>query len=156
VDTFFLLTLAVSNGVLAVFWGLALLRENREWSAAPLAAAGLSIGFQVWLCWGPGHWIVTWLAAISAAAAWITVFWGARRTGSSAEPDADSPNPWGLSERELEIGRRLGQGLIGKEIAYELGVRPVTVKNHLYNMYRKTGSRGRVELLNRLRERGCL
>ncbi len=159
VDTIFLLTLAASNGALALLWVTILRRGSREWLSAALVT-GLSVVFQAWLCWGPPLGLVTWVAAVAVVAAWAAAVIAALGTRKSpaADPTAEagSSNPWGLSERELEIGRHLGRGLIGKEIAYELGVRPVTVKNHLYNMYRKTGTRGRVELLNRLRERGCL
>jgi DNA-binding CsgD family transcriptional regulator len=53
-----------------------------------------------------------------------------------------------LTEREWEIVALLGEGLANKEIAARLSISPATVKNHLYNVYQKTGVKSRVELLN--------
>ena len=58
---------------------------------------------------------------------------------------------FGLSDREKEIIELLNSGLAGKEIAYQLKIKSVTVKNHIYNIYQKTGVKGRVELLNLFR-----
>jgi DNA-binding CsgD family transcriptional regulator len=56
-----------------------------------------------------------------------------------------------LTERESEIVGLLSQGLANKEIADKLCISPATVKNHIYNIYQKTGVKSRVELLNALR-----
>ena len=43
----------------------------------------------------------------------------------------------GLSQRELQILRRIAQGMTCKGIASELGVACGTVKNESVNLYRK-------------------
>jgi DNA-binding CsgD family transcriptional regulator len=58
----------------------------------------------------------------------------------------------GLSGREREIVSLLNRGLSNKEIAYSLKITSITVKNHVYNIYQKTGVRSRVELLNLFRQ----
>jgi DNA-binding NarL/FixJ family response regulator len=58
----------------------------------------------------------------------------------------------GLSGREREIVSLLNRGLSNKEIAYSLKITSITVKNHVYNIYQKTGIRSRVELLNLFRQ----
>jgi DNA-binding CsgD family transcriptional regulator len=58
----------------------------------------------------------------------------------------------GLSDREREIVSLLNQGLASKEIAYQLKIKTLTVKNHVYNIYQKTGVKNRVELLNLFRQ----
>jgi DNA-binding CsgD family transcriptional regulator len=58
----------------------------------------------------------------------------------------------GLSAREAEMALMIARGLANKEIAAELGISPATVRTHIYNLYRKTNARSRVELLNRLAE----
>ena len=51
-----------------------------------------------------------------------------------------------ISEREKEIALLLALGLSNKEIAEKLFISPGTVKNHVYNIYEKTGVKNRVEL----------
>ena len=60
-----------------------------------------------------------------------------------------------LTAREQQVLGLVEQGCRNKEIAYELGIRPGTVKIHLKHIFEKTGVRGRYGLaLNVLRERG--
>jgi DNA-binding CsgD family transcriptional regulator len=59
---------------------------------------------------------------------------------------ADERNSFGLSGREREVCLLLMQGLANQEIAERLYISSGTVKNHLYNIYEKTGVRNRVEL----------
>lgn len=54
---------------------------------------------------------------------------------------------FGLSEREIEILALVHRGRFNKEIAGELHISPDTVKKHLYNVFRKTGVRNRVQLI---------
>ena len=59
-----------------------------------------------------------------------------------------------LTAREQQVLGLVEQGCRNKEIAYELGIRPGTVKIHLKHIFEKTGVRGRYGLaLNVLRER---
>ncbi len=52
-----------------------------------------------------------------------------------------------ITSREKMIMTMMAQGLSNKEIAYELGITSMTVKNHIYNIYQKTGSKSKVEML---------
>jgi DNA-binding NarL/FixJ family response regulator len=59
-----------------------------------------------------------------------------------------------LTAREQQVLGLVEQGCRNKEIAYELGIRPGTVKIHLKHIFEKTGVRGRYGLaLNVLRDR---
>jgi DNA-binding CsgD family transcriptional regulator len=53
----------------------------------------------------------------------------------------------GLSPREQEVLDLLGRGLTTAAMAEELGISPHTVRDHLKHLYRKTGTKGRSELL---------
>ena len=55
-----------------------------------------------------------------------------------------------LSRREKEIAGLICNGLSNKEIAVQLDISTMTVKNHVYNIFKKTGAANRVELLNLL------
>jgi DNA-binding NarL/FixJ family response regulator len=49
----------------------------------------------------------------------------------------------GMTGREIEILRLLGQGQTNKEIAYRLKISQKTVRNHISNFYSKLGVRDR-------------
>lgn len=51
-----------------------------------------------------------------------------------------------LTRRELEVLVLLLEGWRNRDIAERLGLSPNTVKNHVYNVYQKTGAANRVEL----------
>jgi len=53
----------------------------------------------------------------------------------------------GLSPREQEVLQLLGQGHTTAAMAEELGISPHTIRDHLKHLYRKTGTKGRSELL---------
>lgn len=55
-----------------------------------------------------------------------------------------------LTPREQELLQILASGLSTAAAARELGISPHTVKDHLKNLYRKTGTRSRSELLGLL------
>ena len=57
----------------------------------------------------------------------------------------------GISDREREIVGLVALGLGNKEIGRRLFISPKTVKNHITNIYAKTGARNRVQLANLLR-----
>ena len=54
---------------------------------------------------------------------------------------------FGLSPREHEVLELLGQGLTTAAMAESLGISPHTIRDHLKHLYRKTGTKGRNELL---------
>jgi len=56
----------------------------------------------------------------------------------------------GISEREKEIVLLVASGLDNREIGKRLFISPKTVKNHMSNIYAKTGARNRVQLTNLL------
>ncbi len=64
------------------------------------------------------------------------------------ENDSSQPNPpppkTNLSAREYQIGLQLIKGRPNAEIARELGISPLTVKNHLENLMMKIGARNRL------------
>jgi DNA-binding CsgD family transcriptional regulator len=51
-----------------------------------------------------------------------------------------------LTKREIEVLALLLDGWRNQDIAERLGLSPNTVKNHVYNLYQKTGAANRVEL----------
>jgi len=59
---------------------------------------------------------------------------------------------FGLTEREKEITELLVQGLSIKEISGKLNRSFKTVNNHIYNIYKKTKVKSKMELLNQIRE----
>ena len=59
----------------------------------------------------------------------------------------------GFTRRERDIARRIVQGKSNKVIANELGIAERTVKAHLGSIYRKTGTRDRLQLAMLLKDR---
>ncbi len=57
-----------------------------------------------------------------------------------------------LTKRELELSRMVATGLTNKEIADKIFLSPRTVEKHLNNVYKKTGFKNKVELVNFLME----
>jgi DNA-binding CsgD family transcriptional regulator len=58
----------------------------------------------------------------------------------------------GISKREEEIIHLVLQGMSNNEIEKKLFISLKTVKNHVYNVYRKLGVKSRVQLLNLIRD----
>ena len=58
-----------------------------------------------------------------------------------------------LTVRECEIAVLISRGLSYKEIAVDLDISPNTVSTHVVTIYRKTGTRSKVEMVNVLRSR---
>jgi LuxR family maltose regulon positive regulatory protein len=61
-----------------------------------------------------------------------------------------------LSERELEVLRRVAAGYSNQEIAQDLVIAVSTVKRHLSNIYGKLGVGNRTQAVARARELGLL
>ena len=55
---------------------------------------------------------------------------------------------YGITERELEIARYIADGYSNPEISEKLYISTNTVKNHIYNIYRKVGIKNRYELIS--------
>lgn len=65
-----------------------------------------------------------------------------------------SPEPgfavYSFSERERQIIGLIRRGLANKQIAAELGIAEITVRNAIYRLFKQTKVRNRVELLQKL------
>lgn len=61
---------------------------------------------------------------------------------------------YGLTVRELEIVREVIGGKNNKEIGEQLFISPNTVKNHIYNIYKKIGIKNRYELIAHFTQNG--
>jgi putative nucleotidyltransferase with HDIG domain len=64
--------------------------------------------------------------------------------------------PCPLSTRELDVLKRLAQGLVYKQIALELSLSTSTVRTHLHNIYGKLGAVDRAQAVLHATERGWL
>jgi len=73
---------------------------------------------------------------------------------SSQRPRSVEPCP--LSARELEVLKRLAQGMVYKQIAHELSLSTSTVRTHLHNIYGKLGAVDRAQAVLTATERGWL
>jgi putative nucleotidyltransferase with HDIG domain len=73
---------------------------------------------------------------------------------SSARPRAVEPCP--LSTREVDVLKRLAQGMVYKQIAHELSLSTSTVRTHLHNIYGKLGAVDRAQAVLHAHERGWL
>jgi putative nucleotidyltransferase with HDIG domain len=73
---------------------------------------------------------------------------------SQDRPRAVEPCP--LSGREVDVLRRLAQGMVYKQIAHELSLSTSTVRTHLHNIYGKLGAVDRAQAVLHATERGWL
>jgi putative nucleotidyltransferase with HDIG domain len=65
-------------------------------------------------------------------------------------------DPCPLSAREIEVLRRLAEGKVYKQIAFEMGLSTSTVRTHLHNTYGKLGAVDRAQAVLLATERGWL
>lgn len=68
------------------------------------------------------------------------------RLGSSSEPHSHLQSDYGLTMRENQIAQMAAKGLNSREVGEALAISPWSVKNHLKNIYRKTGINSRASL----------
>jgi putative nucleotidyltransferase with HDIG domain len=73
---------------------------------------------------------------------------------SNDRPRAVEPCP--LSTREVDVLKRLAQGMVYKQIALELSLSTSTVRTHLHNIYGKLGAVDRAQAVLHATERGWL
>jgi DNA-binding CsgD family transcriptional regulator len=77
---------------------------------------------------------------------------------SSPETELEQGVPAGfrenyqITEREAEVVSLVAQGLSNKEIGERLFVSLTTVRTHLYNVFKKTGAKSRIDLLRIARQ----
>ena len=62
----------------------------------------------------------------------------------------------GITDRELEVLRAVGEGHTSKQIAYQLGITERTVKAHLTHIYNKLGVDSRAAAIAEAAKRGWL
>ncbi|MBN1939007.1 MAG: helix-turn-helix transcriptional regulator [Candidatus Aminicenantes bacterium] len=135
--------------------------KSPRWGKTPAVVAGLtSVGVIVLIpamrisTTPPVGFILSgfvWLAAhVPAFLALAVMFRKERRVAAEAtsfKPGvAEIAGRYGLSERETQILASVMRGRLNKEIAAELFVSPDTVKKHLYNIFKKTSVRSRLQL----------
>jgi len=65
-------------------------------------------------------------------------------------------DPCPLSDRELDVLKRLAEGKVYKQIALELQLSTSTVRTHLHNIYGKLGAVDRAQAVLLATERGWL
>ncbi|MDH4197684.1 MAG: LuxR C-terminal-related transcriptional regulator, partial [Candidatus Aminicenantes bacterium] len=112
---------------------------------------GLEVGLQlVRPFWRTPWFIVIVLVFVASGAATVLRMWLKLRSafmvvGERADSVIES---YGLTAREQEILRLVLQGATNKDIERKLFVSASTVRNHIYNIYRKLGVRNRLELVN--------
>lgn len=107
---------------------------------------------------GPGD--VTSLRARTADGRWVTLHasraWGSDDAVVIVEPAGPADvadllaRAHGLSPREREVALGLARGESTATLAQRLGVSPHTVRDHLKNVFRKTGTTSRTELVSHL------
>jgi DNA-binding CsgD family transcriptional regulator len=73
---------------------------------------------------------------------------------SGGRPRQIDPCP--MSNREVEVLRRLAKGMVYKQIAGELGLSTSTVRTHLHNVYGKLGAMDRAQAVLIATERGWI
>jgi len=68
------------------------------------------------------------------------------KQAASVEIPQSSKNQFGLTRRELEIVRAIGEAMSNKDIAEHFGISEYTVKHHLSRIFDKIGVFSRLEL----------
>jgi DNA-binding NarL/FixJ family response regulator len=63
---------------------------------------------------------------------------------------------YGLTRREWDIVRSIGEAMTNKDIANQLGISEYTVKHHLTSIYDKVGVYSRLELAVRATHHGLV
>ena len=142
-------------GILIASVGKAERRKKRVIPFAGLTVAGIALylvsnvpysGFMSFILNG-----FIWLAA--NVPAFIVLAIGARRERLDLAPRglqisrlSEIDKRYRLSEREREILALACCGRLNQEIARELHISIETVKKHLYNVFKKTGVRNRIQL----------
>jgi two-component system response regulator NreC len=74
----------------------------------------------------------------------------------AAEPPPPEGNPDDLTDREAEVLGLLAQGYMNPEVADQLVISVRTVETHRANIHRKTGIKGRAELIAYAVENGLV
>lgn len=91
------------------------------------------------------------IGAVSRGESWLAPAVASRVMGHLRKPGADA-----LSDRELEVLRRVAKGRSNKEIAVDMHISQATVKTHLIHTYRKLGVNDRTSAVTAALERGLI
>lgn len=91
------------------------------------------------------------IEAVSRGESWLAPAVASRVMGHLRKPGADA-----LSERELDVLRRVAKGRSNKEIAAEMHISQATVKTHLIHIYRKLEVNDRTSAVTAALERGLI
>ena len=67
-----------------------------------------------------------------------------------------SVDPCPLSDKELRVLACLGEGLVYKQIAEQLGLSPSTIRSHTHRIYTRIGAADRTQAVIYARERGWI
>jgi DNA-binding NarL/FixJ family response regulator len=126
-----------------------------------LAAAALGLQWLEYQYLVRTHATQTYVALVALAFLGLGLWAGARLFRRSPPPAAFTPNTrvqhsLKVSERELEVLRRLAAGESNKQIAQGLDVSPNTVKTHVANLFQKLEVRRRTEAILKGRELGII
>jgi DNA-binding CsgD family transcriptional regulator/streptogramin lyase len=112
---------------------------------------GLMIGIRL----SPPFWRTSWFAALAflffaSGAAILVRTWIKFKSAFAVVGDTVDGviERYGLTAREQEIFRLILEGARNKDIERKLFISASTVRNHIYNIYRKFGVRNRLELIN--------
>jgi DNA-binding CsgD family transcriptional regulator len=99
----------------------------------------------------PGH--VFFNSALMVLYNLFPLVWILRFQPTGPISSAKAVQRYGITPRESEIIELVSAGRTNQEIADRLYISLPTVKDHIYNIFRKTGVRNRIELVNLMRER---
>jgi DNA-binding CsgD family transcriptional regulator len=128
-----------------------------------LILAAIAIGLQ-WLEYRflvVTHATETYVVLVALAFLGVGIWAGARLFRRVPPPAEFTPNTavqqtLKISDREMEVLRRLAGGQSNKQIAQALDVSPNTVKTHVANLFGKLEVSRRTEAILRARELGML
>lgn len=166
-ERWYLPVIAVSIGLLIVTlvaisrWSRAHYDEvfrsrTARWVSRAMLAQSLTLPLIELVLWPENlaqngfTWSLPVLVLVNNALLWIWRDEVIPNTGRSV-PLGDMGSP--LSPKEQEVACALAEGLSNKQIAAKLGIAESTVKNHIYNIYKKCNVTSRTGLINYLRAR---
>lgn len=81
----------------------------------------------------------------------LAVIGADRASGRNAAMNQSLLDEYGVTARERQIIELVAAGLANREVADKLHISPVTVKDHIYSIYKKAGVKNRVQLANLFR-----
>ncbi len=102
--------------------------------------------------WRTGWFAVLAIVFVASGIASVVRMWLKLRSSFTVAGDRANQviASYGLTVREQEILRLVLQGSSNKHIENKLFISASTVRNHIYNIYRKLGVKNRLELVNRI------